>query len=380
MSLPENLNKKLQERGLTNTLRKLNVRNSYIDFSSNDYLGFARSEEIYAKTIAFLENKKLKENGATGSRLLTGNHNLFKEAEEKIAHFHNSEAALIYNSGYNANLGLLSSVTQRGDIIFYDEYCHASLRDGIQLSNAKSIKYLHNDMNDLKVKLERIAQSNSNIYIVTESIFSMDGDSPDFTELIGLTKVHNALLIVDEAHATGIFGNSGSGLLNELGIEQEVFATIHTFGKAMGCHGAVILGSKKLIQYLYNFSRPFIYTTALSPHSIANIIMAYDMLTTTPAITELKKNISYFKSQIKINNLENKFVQSHSQIQCCIVDSSEKAKEVSRKLLNSGFDVKAILYPTVPMEKERLRFCLHSYSKPNEIQEVLKLLSNYIND
>ena len=253
---PENLSAKLEIRKQHNALRKLPLSSKKIDFSSNDYLGFSQSEIIFEETHQYLITNEITQNGATGSRLLSGNHKIYQETEDFIAKFHKSESALIFNSGYDANLGFFGSVPQKGDLILYDELCHASIRDGIQLSNAKAYKFNHNDFEDLEKLILR--NLNTNIYIVTESVFSMDGDCPNLEELVSVSTKHNCYLVVDEAHALGVFGSSGEGFVQMLGLQDHVFARIMTFGKGLGCHGAAILGSVELRDYLINFARSFI--------------------------------------------------------------------------------------------------------------------------
>ncbi|WP_130286184.1 aminotransferase class I/II-fold pyridoxal phosphate-dependent enzyme [Aquimarina brevivitae] len=374
---PKRLQKKLQDRAESNALRQLTKATSLIDFSSNDYLGFSKNKNLFHQAYQLLEKTNNKGNGATGSRLLTGNHELYAKAEEMIAAFHNAESALIFNSGYDANLGLFSSVLQKGDIILYDELIHASIRDGIQMSNAKGYKFRHNDLEDLQKKLKK-HQRDTEIYVVTESVFSMDGDSPDLALISKLCQSHKAHLIVDEAHAVGIFGKEGRGLVQELNLEAEVFARINTFGKAIGCHGAAILGSEKLISYLVNYARSFIYTTGLPPHSLATIYSAYLQLRETTDIVQLKRNITYFKEAAKTLGICDIFIESTSAIQCCLISGNAAVKALAESLQQRGFDVKPILSPTVPKGKERLRFCLHSYNTPEEIMEVLQLLATFV--
>ncbi|QHI37901.1 8-amino-7-oxononanoate synthase [Kordia antarctica] len=373
MKMPKKIQAKIQDRIQNNVLRTLPVTTKTVDFSSNDYLGFATSQTIFNKTHQLLIDRNLQQNGATGSRLLSGNHELYQEVETHICKFHNSEAAIIFNSGYDANIGFFSAVPQRGDIIFYDEYIHASIRDGINMSNAKAYKFKHNNLEDLQKKLKKIQQTKSNqreIYVVTESVFSMDGDSPNLAELIQLCNNNNLYLIVDEAHAIGVFGPSGEGLLQELNLETEVFARIYTFGKALGCHGAVILGSETLKTYLINFARSFIYTTGLSPHAIATIKIAYEELAETKAIHTLRKNIKIFHQETKTLD----FIFGNAAIHCCIISGNNNVKNVAKQLQTKGFEVKPILSPTVPKGKERLRFCLHSYNTETEIKEVISTL------
>ncbi|HLO74216.1 MAG TPA: pyridoxal phosphate-dependent aminotransferase family protein [Flavobacterium sp.] len=373
---PKSLHEKLNSRIANNALRVLPVQNNLIDFSSNDYLGFARNEAIFSQTHQLLLEKEIKVNGATGSRLISGNHNLYTETEDFIANFHQTESALIFNSGYDANVGFFSAVPQRNDIILYDELCHASIRDGIQMSRAKAYKFQHNDTEDLEALLSKFQAENYVIYVVTETVFSMDGDVPNIEQLVLICEKYKAYLVVDEAHALGVFGEKGEGVSQSLGFHNAVFARIMTFGKGLGCHGAAILGSQELKNYLLNFARSFIYTTGLSPHSVATILTAYKYLTTEKEIiNDLKENIQYFNQQKMQLGLKPLFVYSKSAIQCAIIPGNEKVKNIAFQLQEKGFDVKAILSPTVPEGQERLRFCLHSYNSKEEILNVLTQLN-----
>ncbi|MBC7655285.1 MAG: 8-amino-7-oxononanoate synthase [Oligoflexus sp.] len=377
MNFPKNLSAKLESRKQNNALRQLSLPSKIIDFASNDYLGFSINEDIFDEAHQLLLNKKIKINGATGSRLLSGNHKLYKETEDYIASFHQAETALIFNSGYGANVGFFGSVPQKGDLILYDELCHASIRDGIQLSNAKAYKFNHNDFEDLEKLILR--NSNTIIYIVTESVFSMDGDCPNLEELVLVSTKHNCYLVVDEAHALGVFGIKGEGFVQMLDLQEHVFARIMTFGKGLGCHGAAVLGSNELREYLINFARSFIYTTALSPHSVATILVAYQYLEMDSAsISKLRDNIIFFNQLKNLLSLKPLFVRSKSAIQSAIIPGNEKVKTIANQLQEKGFNVKAILSPTVPEGQERLRFCLHSYNSTEEISEVLRLLSNFV--
>ena len=376
-NFPSSLSKKLDRRLEDNALRKLGSQSSLIDFASNDYLGFSESKVIFEKTHELLLQKGIFNNGATGSRLLSGNHSLYTEAEEKLCEFHESEAALIFNSGYDANIGFFGSVPQRGEIVLYDELCHASIRDGLLLSNAKAIKFTHNDCENLQELIERF--SGNTIYIVTETVFSMDGDCPPIEEIVKIAEKNNCFLIVDEAHALGVMGEKGQGLLQSLNLHNRVFARVVTFGKALGCHGAAVLGSNQLTQYLVNFARSFIYTTGLSPHSVATIIVGYNQLENdSKSLENLRSNIIYFNQQKKLFGLTPLFVRSYSSIQCAIIQGNENVKNLANLFQESGFDVKAILSPTVPAGQERLRFCVHSFNTKQQIDEVLNLLASSI--
>lgn len=375
MMFPKRLQQKLQKRVENNSLRKLSTSNDLIDFSSNDYLGFAKSVVIFKESHQYLIDNNFVQNGATGSRLLSGNHKLYTLVEHKLKETHLSEA-LLYNSGYDANLGFFSAVPQRHDVILYDEFSHASIRDGIRLSSAKAYAFKHNDLSDLKEKLQKFSE-NTDVYVATESVFSMDGDSPNLVELCCLCKSYNAYMVVDEAHALGVFKY---GLVQQLHLENEVFARIVTFGKAMGCHGAAILGNQHLKNYLINFSRAFIYTTGGAPHSLATIHTAYLHLEREDnAVNNLYNNIQYFKKICIDLQLNSLFVNSESAIQCCVIPGNKNVKNCAELIQSNGFNVKPILSPTVPEGRERLRFCMHSYNTHGQIDEVLNLLSTFVN-
>ena len=379
---PKSLTDKLEQRTANNSLRKLSLPNTLVDFASNDYIGFAKSETIFNETHSYLIENKIIQNGATGSRLLSGNHKIYEEAENYIAKFHQVESALIFNSGYDANVGFFGSVPQRNDIILFDELSHASIREGIQLSNAKSYKFQHNDFEDLErliLKLSTDNQQPTTIFIVTESVFSMDGDTPNLEELVQISNKYGCNLVVDEAHALGVFGDCGEGLVQMLGLQDAVFARIVTFGKGLGCHGAAIIGCNELKKYLVNFARSFIYTTGLSPHSVATILVAYQHLEIEKkALEQLRNTIIHFNQEKNILGLKPLFVRSKSAIQSAIIPGNQNVKSIANQLQEKGFDVKAILSPTVPEGQERLRFCLHSYNSKEEISEVLGLLSTFV--
>ncbi|NHM00607.1 aminotransferase class I/II-fold pyridoxal phosphate-dependent enzyme [Flavobacterium difficile] len=381
MKLPQNLQQKLLLREEANALRVLPISKNNIDFSSNDYLGFAKNEDIFDATHQYLVDHNIKINGATGSRLISGNHDLYAVAENYISEFHHSEAALIFNSGYDANVGFFSAVPQRNDIILYDELCHASIRDGIQMSHAKSYKFHHNDYEDLERLLQKLTLANSHpptIYIVTESVFSMDGDAPNMETLVSVSDKFKGLLVVDEAHALGVFGDKGEGLVQSHQLQNKIFARIMTYGKGLGCHGAAILGSASLKAYLVNFARSFIYTTGLSPHAVATILIAYQNLNSSAELQKLKDVISIFNQQKQLLGLKSMFVYSKSAIHSAIIPGNNKVKQIAAQLQEKGFEVKAILSPTVPEGQERLRFCLHSFNSEKEMQEVLTELSTLV--
>lgn len=372
---PEKLHKKLLQRQSENSLRKLSLPpKGQIDFSSNDYLGYAQNEKLFHQTYELVNQFQMK-NGATGSRLLSGNFSFHEEVEHQIALFHQSESALLYNAGYMANVGFFASIPQRGDIVFYDELIHASIRDALSMSFAKSVKFKHNDLDDLQRLITKYKnQPNADFYIATESVFSMDGDMPNLEKMTEISQQFNASLVVDEAHALGVFGEKGEGRIQQLGLQNEVFARIMTYGKALGGHGASVLGSEKLKQFLINFSRSFIYTTALAPHSVAQIKVAYGFLEARKNIAELQQNIDYFNQKISTFQPKELFIPSCSAIQSLIMSGNENVKRIAQELQEHHFDIKPILSPTVPKGEERLRLTLHSHNSHQEIDDFFNLL------
>jgi len=359
------LNKKIDERKEQNSFRQLSLsKDGMIDFCSNDYLGIVKNDLLNPSG----RFEQPDRSGATGSRLLTGNYKLIEETEQFIANFHNAESGLIFNSGYDANVGLLSCVPQRGDTVLYDYLSHASIRDGIRLSFAQSFSFQHNDLNDVE---ERLKKSTGNIFVVTESVFSMDGDLCPLKELVTLCEKYKANLIIDEAHATGIIGEKGEGLVQTLNLESKIFARIHTFGKAIGVHGAIVLGSTTLRDYLINFARSFIYSTALPPAAIAQVKAGYELF---PSLTKERDQLKKLIKAIRHSSIKDRFMASETPIQGVIIQGNEQAKKAARLLQDNNIDVRPILYPTVPKNQERLRIVLHSFNSENELDLLLDLV------
>lgn len=343
-----------------------------VDFCSNDYLGFARSAELKERTGQELRKHPGYPAGATGSRLLSGNSAYVEHLEDEIALFHHAEAGLIFNSGYTANLGLFSALARRGDTVICDELAHASIIDGIRLSGANRYRFKHNDMASLEQKLGQAEKGGGRLFIVAESLYSMDGDRAPLQRLVSLSKRYNASLIVDEAHATGVFGKNGRGLVPGSGLEEDIFARIYTFGKALGSHGAIVAGPRILKDYLINFARPLIYTTALPFHNLAGIKCAYELLVAHDELQpRLDDKISLFKSLL---GNAGKFQLMDGPIQNIVVPGDQPARKAAATLQAGGFDVRAILSPTVPAGTERLRICLHLFNTNEEIEKLAQLL------
>lgn len=364
LSVDEKLKAILHARAEDLTLRRLEQNGHLIDFASNDYLGLARSTELRAKTDEAYKKHMQFSHGATGSRLISGNHKLYEELERFIAEYHQAEAGLIFNSGYDANVGFFSAVPQPGDIVYADELVHASIRDGLKMTRAARSYFLHNDLADLESQMQK---HNGNKFIAVESIYSMDGDFAPLLELVGLAEKYGANLVVDEAHATGIFGPKGEGRVVELGLQNRVYARVHTFGKALGGHGAIVLGSGVLREFLVNFARSFIYTTALPLYSLLWVQNAYDILS-KGWYKELEMRFLINLLQENLKGLSGTDMSTNKgPIQSLIVPGNGQVKRVSTALAEAGYYAKAILYPTVPRGKERIRICLHQFNTKEEV-------------
>ncbi len=369
----QHLSHKLEERTQAGNLRALPVGRQAIDFFSNDYLGLATTGLLQSLVPNIHTGQST---GSTGSRLLSGNNVQTEELETLIASFHKAEAALLFNSGYDANVGLLSCIPSRHTTILYDELCHASIIDGVRLSQCtRKYKFGHNDVHELEEQLKKYSEQGP-LLVVVESVYSMDGDMAPLTELVALCETHDAQLIVDEAHATGVFGNHGEGLVCLLNLQDRVFARVHTFGKALGCHGAVVVGSTLLQQYLINFARSFIYTTALPGHSVAAIKAAYDHLAgngfSNKALHDL---IDHFRMRIQESGNVN-WRNSRSAIQALVIGDNGRCKEMATRLQQAGLQVNPILQPTVPVGMERLRVCLHTFNTTEEVDMLFECIRN----
>jgi 8-amino-7-oxononanoate synthase len=365
---------RLSKRKADGLFRTLKVSQHLIDFCSNDYLGLARSpelRELISQSLAQLDPL----NGATGSRLLSGNSAYTEEVEEKLSKIFEAESTLIFNSGYTANLAVLSSLPQKDDTILYDELAHASIKDGARLSLASRHSFRHNDMEDLQKKLRKATGKK---FIAIESIYSMDGDEASLSKIVALADEHDAVIILDEAHSTGTYGKWGNGLATTRQLEKKIAVRIYTFGKAMGIHGACVTGSKTLKNYFINFARPFIYTTALPPHAVVAIDKAFQYLSANEELQhQLQRKISHF---LQLTNFISNRTLSNSAIQTIITPGNENAKHTADYLQQQGFDIRPILSPTVPKDKERLRICLHTFNTAEEIDRLAEALKTKISN
>lgn len=373
------LTRKLDQRASQGLLRKLSVNQGLIDFCSNDYLGFANSGELISHINNFPQPPGHSVLGSKGSRLLAGNSPFVEQLEQFIAAYHQAESGLIFNSGYDANVGFFSSVPGKGDLILYDELIHASVHDGMRMGRAEARAFRHNDPEALLDKLSGIRSDQvyeGEVFVAVESVYSMDGDLADLERMMAVCELFNAHLIVDEAHATGVIGRAGKGLVNELGLSERVFARLHTFGKALGTHGAIVLGSHRLRDFLINFARSFIYTTALPYHALISIRCAYELLPQADRQRSMLQHLNgLFRAQLEhAGSLQ--VLPGNTPVQSVLVPGNEQVRKAAASLQAAGFDVRPIVAPTVPAGSERLRICIHAFNTEEEITSLTaKLIS-----
>lgn len=366
------LKNRLRQREMQGNLRRLHRFSSLTDFSSNDYLGLARSSSL-AKAVreAWGEREKHSNGwGSTGSRLLTGNSEVVEALEDKIAAFHGYEAGVLFNCGYMANVGLLSAVGVEGNIIFFDAGVHASVRDGIRLGQASAFAFRHNDLHHLEERLKRGGACGDR-FICVESVYSTDGSRAPIPGLCALAERYGAHLIVDEAHAVGIFGPEGRGVVAEYSKMGSVFAQVVTFGKALGTFGAMVLGSHLLKQGLINFATSYVYTTALPEQMLMAIRCSYDRF---PRM-ELERR--QLKELIRVFQQRCSGV-SATPIQPVRIQGNREGRRISQALAQVGFDVRPLLSPTVRRGSEVLRIALHAFNTKEELERLIEVLREMI--
>lgn len=333
-----------------------------LNLSSNNYLNFADNKEITKEFLDFSEYEFSF--GSASSRLLTGTLPIYKELENLLSSLYKKEAALLFNSGYHANVGISSALNQKGDVIFSDKLNHASIIDGMQLSRGKFFRYKHNDMENLETLLKRERNNFKNAVIVTESVFSMDGDIADLRKLVELKNKYNCMLVVDEAHAFGVFGEKGLGVCEEFGIIKDVDLIVGTFGKAIGSVGAFVTGKKVLIDYLINKARSFIFSTALPPVNIAF----------SKWIIENKFPHTFEKRQ-RMLALGRK-LGSESHIIPVIIGENDRTAEVCDILFDNGYFTLPIRPPTVPKGTSRIRLSLTTEIEEKDLEKLCSIIGS----
>ena len=321
---------------------------SVVNFASNDYLGLAGDRRLAEAAIAAVD---FYGTGSTGSRLLSGHRELHRKLELEIAAWKNTADALVFSSGYLANLGTVAALVGQRDLVLGDRYNHSSLKQGAVLSGATVLDYRHNDIEDLRAKLRKQRQLYRRCLITTDSVFSMDGDLCPLSELIAIATEFECMLLVDDAHATGVLGSSGAGSVEHSGCLEAELLQVGTLSKAVGSLGGYVAGSNSAIDYLRNRAASWIYTTALSPADTAAAIAGIKIIRQEPQRrTQLWDNISYLHQQLSDRDL----MPSDSAIVCISLDSPQAALAQSQKLLEAGIFAPAIRPPTVPTSRIRL--------------------------
>ena len=361
---------RLAEENLSRTLEP----GAGLDFTSNDYLGLSTAPGFRERISTLIENQALS---APASRLLRGTHPAHLDLEKKLAEFKGTEAALIFPTGYQANLGLLSALLGPEDRVLSDELNHASIIDGLRLSGAQKCIVPHLDLNRIEEELSR-PHPGGRTFIVTESYFSMDGDIAPLDSYAGLAEKYSAALVVDDAHATGLFGDvRGSGLAEEFGVESSCSAIVSTFGKALGSFGAFVGGSRVLIDWLINRSRPFIFSTATPPLLLGMMEAGVDLCGDPGARTRLHSLAERLRNALSAGGIDCS--ASRGPIVPVIIGSNEAALDAAGKLGEEGFDVRAIRPPTVAPGSARLRISVHADHCENDIDRlaasVLRILT-----
>ncbi len=352
-------------------VRLLDSEDKLLDFSSNDYLALSEHPEVIGGSRKYLE---MFGAGAGAARLMSGDLEINHLLEQEIADLKTKEAALTFGSGYLANTGIIPALVSRGDLIITDRLSHASIYDGCLLSGARTIRFRHNDLDHLaQILQEKRSQFNSCLVIV-ESIYSMDGDRCPLVDLVGLKNNYDFLLMVDEAHATGLYGENGSGVIEEDGISSGVDIAMGTFGKALGSYGAYAAASREIIDFLVNKARTFIYSTALPPAVVGASLAALYLVKTEPQLRlDLHAKVAFFKKQLRKNGLKDD--PGPSQIIPVMVGDSGKALAVAEKLRQSHIYVKAVRPPTVPEGSARLRFSITRYHQEEDLKKCARHLA-----
>jgi len=352
-------------------LRQMRLPNG-IDLVSNDYLGLADHPHLAGAMRAALEGLPA---GSGGSRLLRGHHEVFDRLEERLAAFSGAEAALLFGSGYAANTGLLQAIVSADDLLVSDERNHASLIDGIRLTKARTVVYPHQDLQALDAALR--APRGGRAIVITESVFSMDGDLTPLREVSDIAERHGAVLVVDEAHATGLYGARGSGRVEELGLRDRVVATVHTGGKSLGSGGAWVAGSRALRDVMVNRARSFIFSTAPLPVLAAALGAGLDVLQQEP----LRRVDVHRKSALLRNALSRQHIHAggDSPIVPVIAGSNEAALALQSGLMAAGFDVRAIRPPSVPPGTARLRVTVRAPVSDDDLQRFAIELGRLMN-
>jgi 8-amino-7-oxononanoate synthase len=339
-----------------------------INFSSNNYLGIANHPALAEAAKQAIDRYGC---GSGASRLISGNMTLHEELESRLAQFKSTEAALVFNSGFQANTGILATLAGEGDVILSDQLNHASIIDGCRLSRAQTVVYAHGDLDHVEANLKNAHHARRRL-IVTESIFSMDGDEAPLAGIVELAEKYDAMVMVDEAHATGVFGGTGAGLVSQYGLGDRVSVQMGTLGKALGGFGAYVAGSRALRELLINRCRSFIFTTALPPAIMAMAIAAINLVVQEPERRHrLWENCRLLFEGLKKLGLSSTALQS--PILPLIIGDAQRCMQFSQQLLGRGIFVQGIRPPTVPPGTSRLRIAVMATHERGHIEKALEV-------
>ncbi|QDH77592.1 pyridoxal phosphate-dependent aminotransferase family protein [Echinicola soli] len=362
---------KLAQATTSNRLRTLKTPpKDNIDFFSNDYLGYATKGLLAQHTSLPTPSHW---SGATGSRLISGNHPEMEQLERDVAQLLDSPSALLYNSGYMANTGLLSALGEKDSVFIFDEHVHASIKEGMRLGFGQKAAFQHNDLEDLEKKLTFHCKQDKRLFVLTEGLFSMHGDVPDVAQMLRICEKYNAALIIDDAHSLGTLGDENKGISYRFAQHPNLWARVITFGKAAGAHGAMVLGTESLRNFLINFSRAFIYTTAPSRDQVNSIRAALDLFDSKTNFPALKNAVTTYLELT--GTLTSQFSNNQSPIQYWLCSDVPLLKEKVTQLQKSGINCYPILSPTVKTGEERIRIVLHAFNTKEEISKLINILN-----
>ena len=347
---------------------------TYLSFCSNNYLGLANHPSVIEAVKKAVDEYGW---GACASRLVSGNMTLHEALEKEISRFKRKDAAIVFPTGYMANLGVISSLVSGGDLVVSDKLNHASIIDGCRLSGADFRVYAHCNMEKLETILKKTSKYNRKL-IVTDSVFSMDGDLAPLPDIVRIAKKYNAMVMVDEAHGTGVFGENGRGVVEYFNLDNEVDVVMGTLSKAIGSLGGYVCGDDDLISYLRNKARPFMYTTALPPAVCAASIASINLIQEDPSLREaLWNNVCCIKERLGLLGID--MISSQSQIIPLLIGDTQKAVDISKLLYERGVLIPAIRPPTVPANSSRLRMTVMSSHTQDDLESLFKVLKDVLN-
>ena len=347
---------------------------TYLSFCSNNYLGLANHPSVVNAVKKAVDEYGW---GACASRLVSGNMTLHEALEKEISRFKRKDAAIVFPTGYMANLGVISSLVSGGDLVISDKLNHASIIDGCRLSGADFRVYAHCNMEKLETILKKTSKYNRKL-IVTDSVFSMDGDLAPLPDIVRIAKKYNAMVMVDEAHGTGVFGENGRGVVEYFNLDNEVDVVMGTLSKAIGSLGGYVCGDDDLISYLRNKARPFMYTTALPPAVCAASIASINLIQEDPSLREvLWNNVCCIKERLGLLGID--MISSQSQIIPLLIGDTQKAVDISKLLYERGVLIPAIRPPTVPANSSRLRMTVMSSHTQDDLESLFKVLKDVLN-